>query len=295
MAGRLLLMLAILPACAGGSTDAPPLPSRIALAPGATETEAWAASRLAELLGLPVVVATTAAATEAQVAVGHGAAVALGVDPEALAALGDDAYLVSAAASRGVPRGCAAVASSAGSARGTMNGAFAFLRALGFEFLAQDETVRPPTPTPPAALDVLFTPPFESRDMAAVPLAGPGGQRGPRLPFPPGRDLQQLPTNLSAALGFDGSMAFAPVGGKLGPLFPPGYTATAYNLMSASGSTFACGSGAPNASQKWLPCPDAYAEHPEWFACMNGSSGSPYPCEFNNRRLGPCWSVLPRL
>ena len=220
---------------------------------------------------------------------------ALGVDPEALKALGDDAYLVSAAASRGVPRGSVAVASSAGSARGTMNGAFAFLRALGFEFLAQDETVRPPTPTLPAALDVLYTPPFESRDMAAVPLAGPGGQRGPRLPFPPGRDLQQLPTNLSAALGFDGSMAFAPVGGKLGPLFPPGYTATAYNLMSASGSTFACGSGAPNASQKWLPCPDAYAEHPEWFACMNGSSGSPYPCEFNNRRLGPCWSVLPRL
>ena len=109
-----------------------------------------------------------------------------------------------------------------------MNGAFAFLRALGFEFLAQDETVRPPTPTLPAALDVLYTPPFESRDMAAVPLAGPGGQRGPRLPFPPGRDLQQLPTNLSAALGFDGSMAFAPVGGKLGPQFPPGYTGDPY-------------------------------------------------------------------
>jgi hypothetical protein len=108
-----------------------------------------------------------------------------------------------------------------------MNGAFAFLRAIGFDFLAQDETVPPAGALMlPSSLDISFEPPFESRDMAAVPLAGPGGQRGPGL----WHELQTEATNLSAALGFDGSMAFGPVGGKVGPLSPPGYTATVSQL-----------------------------------------------------------------
>jgi hypothetical protein len=55
-----------------------------------------------------------------------------------------------------------------------MNGAFAFLRALGFEFLAQDETVKPAGQhlVLPSALDIWVDPPMESRDMAAVPVAG---------------------------------------------------------------------------------------------------------------------------
>ena len=243
------------------------LPAKIVVACNATKTELWAAGKLADMLALPVVVG---ALEGAQIAVGHGAAVALGADPENLATLGDDAYVVSASRVRGVPPGSAMIASSAGSARGTMNGAFAFLRALGFDFFAQDETTTPATrPALVSTLDVLFEPPMESRDMAAVPVAGPGGQRAKPPPYPPGQGLMTLPTNLSAALGFNGGMAYAPVGGQMGPFAVPGYTASVYNLLSPSGSTFACGFGAVNATQKWLPCPAAYARNPDWFACMD--------------------------
>ena len=66
---------------------------------------------------------------------------ALGVPPAALEDLGDDSYLVSTA--RGVPAGSLTIASSKSSARGTMYGAFALLRALGFEFFAENATEIP--------------------------------------------------------------------------------------------------------------------------------------------------------
>jgi|EP01047_Picozoa_sp_COSAG01_P066560 hypothetical protein len=84
------------------------------------------------------------------------------------------------------------------------------------------------------------------------------------------------PTNLSAALGFNGGMAYAPVGGRVGPHAIPGYTATAYNLLTPSGTTFACGSGTLNASHKWQPCPASIVKHSEWFACMDPHSKT-YP------------------
>jgi hypothetical protein len=151
-------------------------PRRIVVASVATQVERWSADRLADLLALPIVNGGNAAASTAgaQIAVGYGAAVTLGVDPRTLATLGNDACLVSANRSRGIPIGSVAIASNVGSARGTMNGAFAFLRALGFEFLAQDETVKPAGQhlVLPSALDIWVDPPMESRDMAAVPVAG---------------------------------------------------------------------------------------------------------------------------
>ena len=39
-------------------------------------------------------------------------------------------------------------------------------------------------------------------------------------------------TNLSAALGLNGHFSFAPVGGGVYPHDPPGFVATAYNLLT---------------------------------------------------------------
>jgi hypothetical protein len=166
---------------------APPLPARIVVAHNATETELWAAGKLADLLMLPTTTTsddgmTAAAAGTRQIAVGHGAAMALGVPPGALANLDDDSYLVSTA--RGVPAGSIAIASSPGSARGSIHGAFAFLRALGFEFFAENVT-RVPTPLPTlSAIDTTYSPSFDSRDLV---MASPGiGSNFDRTLFPNG-------------------------------------------------------------------------------------------------------------
>lgn len=130
-----------------GSASAP-LPTRVVVANTATETELWAAGKLADLLMLPMddnIGVAAGLSGASQIAVGHGAATALGVPPGALVNLGDDAYLVST--DRGVLVGSVAISSSAHSARGSIHGAFAFLRALGFEFYAENVT-RIPSPLP---------------------------------------------------------------------------------------------------------------------------------------------------
>ena len=285
-AGGLLAALASDGAAAAATATA--FPRRVVVTPAATEVERYAAARLADLLALPIVDGGEdslgdEATSSAQIAVGHGAALALGVKAGDLAALGDDAFLASTSHTRGVPVGSVAIASSATSARGTMNGAFAFLRELGFDFLSQDETVKPAgQPALPPDLDLLFDPPMESRDMAAVPLSGPGGQRAKTPPGkcngwgPPGQGMMVQATNISAALGFNGHSAFSPLsaGGK--PAMQGGYTGTCYNLLTASGTTFECGPGEQNASSRWLPCPRDAIEHPEWFACKD-SKGTHLP------------------
>jgi hypothetical protein len=220
------------------------------------------------------------------------------------AGLGDDAYVVVAGPASGIPAGSVAIASSASSARGTMNGAFAFLRVLGIEILAQSETISPAgAPQIPVELNLAFDPPFESRDLAAVPTAGPGGRRG-KSPGP-GMSSPRLATNLSASLGFDGNFAFGPVGGKLGLDFTG-----AYNLLSPSGSTLECGPGQPNATSRFGPCPTQATANPEWFACMEhnpDATAYPYgnhvntqhtqwPCPLSmlvgkiKGQSQPCWS-----
>jgi hypothetical protein len=265
---RTLLALLLV---AAGCTQGAPVPGRIVVADDASVVERWSASKLSELLKLSAPSDSTA--TEgAQIAVGYGAAVALGMDAEALAGLSDDAYVVVAEPASGIPAGSVAIASSAGSARGTMNGAYAFLRVLGIEVLAQSETIVPAgAPQIPAGLNLAFDPPFESRDLAAVPTAGPGGKRGKS----PGHGMSspRLATNLSASLGFDGNFAFGPVGGKLGLDFTG-----AYNLLSPSGSTRDCGPGKSNATSTFNPCPAQATADPEWFACMaHNPDATAYP------------------
>jgi hypothetical protein len=118
---RLALTAMLLPLPAPLSVEA-----RVVVAKDASAVEAWAAVKISELL-------LQQPDDDTQIAVGHGAAVAIGVDAEALAALGDDAYLLVSGPARGVPLRSVAIASSAQSARGAMNGAFAFLRHIGFE------------------------------------------------------------------------------------------------------------------------------------------------------------------
>ena len=74
----------------------------------------------------------------AQIAVGYGAAAALGVPAGALLQLDDDSFLV--ATTHWVPRGSVAIASSSHSARGSIHGVYTFVRALGFEFFAENVT-----------------------------------------------------------------------------------------------------------------------------------------------------------
>ena len=118
-------------------TATAPLPARIVVADDATESELWAADKLAELLVLPTDNAIGTAGT-AQIAVGYGAAAALGVPAGALLQLDDDSFLV--ATTRWVPRGSVAIASSSHSARGSIHGVYTFVRALGFEFFAENVT-----------------------------------------------------------------------------------------------------------------------------------------------------------
>eukprot|EP01047_Picozoa_sp_COSAG01_P063239 COSAG01_NODE_8162_length_2895_cov_2.185265_1_plen_198_part_00 len=151
------------------------LPPQVVLCADATETEKWAANKLAELLALPLHTipscgdslptgtrnVSTGAFAQPQVAVGYGAAVLLGVPAGVLDCLGDDSFLVSTEGARGVPVGSAAVASSTGSARGSLHGVFALLRALGFEFFAPNATRVPSFPVALPDVDVVYTPQVE--------------------------------------------------------------------------------------------------------------------------------------
>ena len=85
----------------------------------ATQTERWAASQLATLMSLPVVelhANMSSGSMCSTIAVGHAAAVALGVRPEALAALGDEEFVLTTHADKN----SIAVGSGPRSPRGAM-------------------------------------------------------------------------------------------------------------------------------------------------------------------------------
>ena len=289
-----------------------PLPTRIVVADDASEAEVWTAGKLADLLRLPMgnVGMVTIAA---QIAVGHGAATALGVPPAALASLSDDSYLVSTTA-QGVPRGSVAIASSARSARGTMYGAFAFLRALGFEFFAEGATRVPnPLPTALPAIDTIYHPSYESRNLV---MASQGiGSNSNRQQFPTGNCLAVAEAkgwrggacqgrngtswwrpgrNLSAALQLNGDFSFGPVGGYLSPADPPGFVATAFSLLTPSLDSDAVDCAGPNTFEphaKNTACPAVFRQHPEWFTC--GQPAAPCTSVTINKTYSaqPCWSA----
>ena len=186
----------------------------IAVAENASQAETWSAHSLGHHLGAPVRTAHTRDDVAAPViAVGYQAAVWAGLPPDRLESLGNDEYLVTNSASKGLSHGYLAVASSPHSQRGTMNGIFALLRELGFEFFAAESSRVPAIPPQMPPVDLHFSPPMFLRDIES--------------------SWETRSSNLSAALGLDGGSAFAPVGGREGPLGdqPPGEVGTAYNLL----------------------------------------------------------------
>jgi hypothetical protein len=306
-----MVMLAAFLLVSAAGSSLPPLPARVVVAPGATETEAWAAAKVAELLALPLHSAVSDGGDDdasPRIAVGHGAAIALGVPPAALSDLGDDTSFVSTNASRGVPAGSVAIASSAGSLRGTLHGAFAFLRALGFEFFAPNATRTPQPPISLPDVDSVYTPQIVSRDLT---MASPGiGSNLDRRHVRTGNcsavakanhwhggkcesaTIWRPGTNLSAALGLNGEWSFGPVGGFVSPHQPPGFVATAYNLLAPSLDADASDCAGPGTSEPHhvnTPCPAVFRQHPEWFTC--GQPAGPCNATTINQTYNsqPCW------
>jgi hypothetical protein len=311
----LVLWLSTFGLCLPSTSGTRALPARIVVAADATEAERWAAANLAGLLMLPAPESSEASGTTAgtgQIAVGHGAATALGVRPATLASLGDDSYLISSTA-LGVPPGSVAIASSAHSARGTVYGVFAFLRALGFEFFAENATRVPnPWPTKLPAIHSIYTPSMESRNLVmASPGIGsnydrkitPGNcsamakaehWRGGSCQGRNGSSWWRPGRNLSAALQLNGDFSFGPVGVYLAPSNPPGFVATAYNLLTPtlnSDASDCAGPGTNEPHESNTICPAVFRQHPEWFTCGQPAA----PC--TNATIGqtfssqPCWSA----
>ena len=100
--------------------------------------------------------------------------------------------------------------------------------------------------------------------------------------------------NLSATLGLNGDFSFGPVGGYLGPSDPPGFVATANNLLTPSlnAETSDCGGpGTNEPHEKNTPCPATFRQHPEWFTC--GQPAAPCTATTVNKTYSsqPCWSA----
>jgi hypothetical protein len=104
-------------------------------------------------------------------------------------------------------------------------------------------------------------------------------------------------TNLSAALGLNGEWSFAPVGGYYAPHQPPGFVATAYNLLTSYNVTpnldadanDCAGPGTDEPHGKNTPCPAVFRQHPAWFTC--GMPAAPCTASTVNETYGsqPCW------
>jgi hypothetical protein len=133
-------------------TPAPPassFPRLIVVAANASASERYAAQTLATYLGTisgtsPWVVTNASAATETrpQLAVGFGAARALGVPASALVGLGEEGFVVSSVYP-GLHASQAFLSGGPGAKRGTIYAVDAALEELGVLFLAFDATVVP--------------------------------------------------------------------------------------------------------------------------------------------------------
>ena len=273
------------------------LPTCVAVAgSGSTSaTELWAAKTLAKSMSLPLVYHLPSGpmmTTEpSQIAVGYSAAVALGVSPSALSSLSDDAFSIST-----VGDGSSlAIASSAHSARGSINGIYEFMRKVGFRFLAANVTSIPKKPwsLPVGFTNTTFAPPLRYRDISTSPVM----------------DHSAIDRNSShtfaASLGLNGQYAKGPVGGSSlwsdwsmdgSPMGWPraGFVATAFDLLSPHLLT-------PPDQPPGTPDLSVWRAHPEWFVCKSlhcklphGQCPPHYPCaveEINRTYYSqPCWS-----
>ena len=304
----------------GGGFD----PESVCVYRSGTATELWAAAKLAELLSVPLKYHTADEPTADFTArggmalVGFDAATKLGgVAPAALSGTalpGDDSFYLSRA--RAVPdSGAVVIAASATSRRGTLNGVFAFLRLVGFDFLTGNATVVPPKPwSLPSSWGEprTFTPPLDMRDMDTSTAADLGRRAFVGDKTSNNFSIYWPPSNYSASVGLDGFFAFPPVGGRVAQAnwgwggLPDGgragYVATAYDLLSWSlvADTSDCdGEGTDDPHPHNSPCLGTWRRNPEWFVCKPVTCDgfvcpALYPCTLDevNRTFNsqPCWS-----
>ena len=143
---------------------------QVYLAASSTADEAFAAQELSELLGnatgSAVAVGSSKASSGLTLAVGYGAATAVGLHSSALENLGNESFVVTSNAS-GVSSGCIAISGGQKARRGALYGVYHLLDAWGFRFFAPNATVMPTAGAIAAAaalpIDAHYGPPMELR------------------------------------------------------------------------------------------------------------------------------------
>jgi hypothetical protein len=226
----------------------------VAVAASASAIEHDAADQLLFYLGSLGGWANTSRVPVVTVHVGYDASTARGgLDPKALAGLGDDGFVLVSNSSSGT----LAVSGGRHSARGTLFGAYDLLRRLGCEFYAPDLQLAEELPfrsvsSLPTHLDVRVVPPIELRDSNEF-----GQTHHPRW---------------AAKVGMNGPFASSAATKGAAPLFPSEgpfarfWTSDSYALVGPTP----------------YPDPDLWAHHREWFWPRRDDS--------DNRTFGQlCW------
>ena len=276
--GALLLLGLLLSGVvgAGYAASTTAFPALIVVAAGASDSELHAASSLQDTLhaiapsqGFAVVNAV-ANSSVPHIAVGHGAALALGAPPGLLTGLGAEGLLVATTGNGAwqLPPNCAVLTGGPAAPRGALYAVGELLEALGVQFLGRYDTTMPATL--PAALPKLFTrslPRFEYRQVMEFQATN----------YVPGRNYSTLPGGLTPASGGSGAATVnfmvrrrlnsaGPLGGSAASQFPdgahggtvayanpPGFVHTSYGLLS------------PNATNLMAPDISLFKAHNEWF------------------------------
>ena len=244
-------MLPLLPLLLGAP---PTLPTLVAVASDASDTELFAARELLDALTsvCPMLNLTLGRPThgEAQIAVGSGAASALGVPLRTH--MGNETYIVDTTG-RAVADSIV-LSGGVGSSRGTLYAVYRLLELLGWRFFAHDETSTPSACPASRALpqeDRFIRMPFEYRD----------------------NNQWQPVVDLSWArrVGYNGNAQPASRGASVTYASPPGFVHTSYALLAW-----------PDKAQN-TPPPALFKAHPEWFW--------PPPEQGGNATYGQlCWS-----
>ena len=234
-------------------TAADSLPPAIAVADDAPAVDKYAAAELKSYLSqacpkIPFKVGPPAAKTVAQIAVGAGAAVALGLSAETLEGLGSESYYVGFFTSP--LAGSIVLAGGQGSARGSLYAVYHMLMdVMNFDFLAHDETLVPfvcPEEIPHYSLTQ--SPAFEYRD---------------------DNQFQVSSSSVWATrVGYNGPSSAQPAehGGHTSYASPPGFVHTSYALLSYPDP--------PPASRG--PPAALYEAHPEWFWPRGAAGATTY-------------------